>query len=766
MTTMDQLKIRQVAVLGAGVMGAQIAAHFANVGIVPILFDLAAKEGNVNALVEQSIKGLKKLHPSPLVTDKICNIIKPANYTDDIKLIEQCDLIIEAISERLEWKIDLYKKITPYVKSSAILATNTSGLSIHALSAELSDSIQERFLGVHFFNPPRYMKLIELIPHKTTNMQVVAKLESFLVTHLGKGIIYAKDTPNFIGNRVGIFSLLSTIYRAEQFNLPPDVVDSLTGTLIGRPKSATFRTLDMVGLDTFGHVVQQGLATDPWHELFKVPDWITSLVHKGYLGAKTKIGIYKKNKGEIQVIDKALNNYRPVQYKVNHEIEEILKITDSSEKFSKLQASSLPEAKFLWSIFCDLFHYCAYHCQDIANHLHDIDLALRWGYGWEYGPFEIWQQAGWQAIANELNNKINAQQMLANVALPKWVFEQDVNQPQLELNSVYNRQYFPDVIINQQPCEGQTIFETDTLRLWTLDKQVAIASFKTKGNTISFGVITSLDEAIKIAENKYKALILWQRHGKDFSYGANLHEFLTAANSNSYAMLANAIHRFQQVALALRFSSIPTVAAVRGLVLGGACEFILHTDRCVAALESYIGLVETGVGVIPAGAGSKEMAKRAGIAGVERTFMNIAQAKLSTSAMEAKELGFLREVDTIIANADEILYVAHKVAHNLSEACYKPSIQEMFPVAGKNGIANIQAKLVNMRAGNFISEHDYTIALSLARVMCGGELDQQTQVHDQWILNLEQEMFIELVKTQQTQNRIEHMLATGKPLRN
>ena len=394
---MSQIRIRKVAVLGAGVMGAQIAAHLVNANVETILFDLPAKEGSKNGIVDKAIANLGKLSPAPLAAKDRAAAIIPANYDQNLEWLKGCDLIIEAIAERLDWKKDLYAKILPFVGPKAILASNTSGLSINSLAEVLDESLHHRFCGVHFFNPPRYMHLAELIPCARTDKAVLEGLEGFLVTTLGKGVVYAKDTPNFIGNRIGVFSILSTLHHTAAFGLGFDEVDALTGPLLGRPKSATYRTSDVVGLDTMAHVIKtmaDTLPDDPWHQYFKAPEWLQALIAKGALGQKTGAGIFQKRGKDIVVIDLAKQDYRPATGEAAPEVVEILKLKDPAEKFAKLRASEHKQAQFLWSIFRDLFHYSAYPLESIADTARDVDLAIRWGYGWSLGPFETWQAAG------------------------------------------------------------------------------------------------------------------------------------------------------------------------------------------------------------------------------------------------------------------------------------------------------------------------------------------------------------------------------------
>ncbi|MBP7370929.1 MAG: 3-hydroxyacyl-CoA dehydrogenase family protein, partial [Arenimonas sp.] len=421
---MSDYRFKKVAVLGAGVMGAQIAAHLANANVPVVLFDLAADGGDKNAIVTKALANLGKLSPAPLASKSIVQFITPANYDEHLELLSDCDLIIEAIAERLDWKKSLYAKILPYVGNKTILASNTSGLSINSLSEVLDESLHHRFCGLHFFNPPRYMHLVELIPCAKTDTDVLTSLEGFLVSNLGKGVVYAKDTPNFIGNRIGVFSILSVLHHTAQFNMGFDEVDALTGPLIGRPKSATYRTCDVVGLDTMSHVIKtmaDTLPNDPWHPYFKTPEFLQSLIENKALGQKTGAGIFKKVGKEIHVLDLSTKSYRPSQATVAPEVLAILKDKNPKSKLQALRACEHPQAQFLWACFRDLFHYCAHHLADIAETARELDFAIRWGYGWNLGPLELWQAADWKQIANWIEEDIANGKAMGISALPVWV---------------------------------------------------------------------------------------------------------------------------------------------------------------------------------------------------------------------------------------------------------------------------------------------------------------------------------------------------------
>ncbi|MBX3687119.1 MAG: 3-hydroxyacyl-CoA dehydrogenase/enoyl-CoA hydratase family protein, partial [Rhodocyclaceae bacterium] len=672
----------------------------------------------------------------------------------------------------------------------------TSGLSINALSEGMPAALRPRFCGIHFFNPPRYMALVELIRTATTDAAMLDELETWLTTRLGKSIVRAKDTPNFVANRIGVFSILAVMHHTAEMKLGFDEVDALTGPNIGRPKSATYRTADVVGLDTLVHVLgtmQATLPDDPWHAFFKTPAWLKALVDKGALGQKTRGGIYRKQGKQIMVLDLAQQDYRASGAEVAPEVAAILKNRNPAEKFAQLRASEHPQASFLWAIFRDVFHYCAYHLADIADNARDLDLAMRWGFGWALGPMETWQAAGWRAIADAVKADIDAGRAMIDAPLPAWVFEREgvheaggsfsaadnALKPRSSL-PVYGRQLYPEQVLGEAPPErGETLWENPGVRLWSrgdIDARIGILSITSKMHAIGDEVLDGVLEAVARAERDLDGLVIWQ--AAPFAVGANLAQVTDAIRAGQFDLLERTVAKFQQASMALKHAQVPVVAAVQGMALGGGCEFAMHASHRVMALESYVGLVEAGVGLIPAGGGSKEFALQAHnlaqrAAGgdvfpyIQESFQTIAMAKVAKSALEAVQMGFGKASDDILFNAHELLYAALHRARAMAEAGYRPPLaNNAVKVAGRNGIATCELMLMNMAQGGFISEYDYKVAKAGATALCGGEVETNARVSEAWILDVERALFVDLLKSEKTQQRIAHMLETGKPLRN
>ena len=797
----SKFQVRKVAVLGAGVMGAQIAAHLVNVKVPVVLFDLPAKEGSKNGIVTKAIDGLKKLKPAPLGDAADAALIQQANYEEHLELLKDCDLIIEAIAERMDWKLDLYTKVAPFIAPHAIVASNTSGLSITKLSEVLPEEIKPRFCGIHFFNPPRYMYLVELIPTPTTRPEILDQLEAFVTTSVGKGVVRAKDTPNFVANRVGIAGMMATMIEAEKFGLSVDLVDDLTGKKLGRASSGTFRTADVVGLDTMAHVVktmQDNLQADPFYGTYATPKVLAGLIEKGALGQKTGAGFYKKVGKDILRLEPATGEYVPAGKKMDEIVGRMLKKAPA-DRLKLLRESSNPQAQFLWSILRDSFHYVAVHLADIADTAREVDFAMRWGFGSSQGPFELWQAAGWTQVAGWINEDIAAGKTLSSAPLPAWVLEGPVAaaggvhtlegswsaaegtfKPRSSL-PVYARQPFPEALVGTNAADplksGTELFKNDEIRVWTLDGQVVIASITAKLHLISPAVTEGLVKAVEIAEAGYQGLVIWSPDDV-FSAGANLESLMPVFMKLGSKGIAPEEKKLQDAMLRIRYAQVPVVAAVRGLALGGGCELAVHCARRVAHVESYIGLVEVGVGLIPGAGGLTYIARRAAemaAAGnanadllmfLKDGFLSAATAKVGTSAHEGRKIGYLLDSDVIVPNKDELLHVATAQVKAMAESGYRPPAKVSFPVAGRSGIASIKGQVANMRDGGFVSAHDYHLASCIADVVCGGEVEAGSMVTEEYLMAIERKHFCSLLDNPKTQERIMGMLQTGKPVRN
>lgn len=805
--SMTRFQVKKVAVLGAGVMGAQIAAHLVNVKVPVVLFDLPAKEGHKNGIVTKAVEGLKKLKPAPLGVAEDAALIVQANYDEDLEQLRDCDLIIEAIAERMDWKIDLYRRIAPFVAPHAILASNTSGLSITKLGQALPEEMKPRFCGIHFFNPPRYMSLVELIATPASAPRILDHLETFVTSALGKGVVRAKDTPNFIANRIGIAGMLATMKEVEKFGLTYDVVDDLTGKKMGRASSGTFRTADVVGLDTLAHVIKTLQDTldeksDPFYASFGTPEVLKTLLAQGRLGQKTKAGFYQKVGRDVLRFEPESGEYVPGGEKGDEVYGRMLR-KPAGERLQLLRNSEGAQGQFLWAILRNSFHYAAVHLASIAETARDVDFAMRWGFGMKQGPFELWQEAGWLQVAGWIKEDIAAGKTLSNAPLPDWVFSDavaaagGVHTPEGSWNPtsrkfesrrmlpVHARQLFPEAVLGSQPARfesaGRTLHEDAGIRLWTLDHEqaaapVLIASFKTKMHAISPEVCEGLQQAVELAEKEFHGLVIWSGD-EPFSVGADLQSMLPAFMAVGVSAIDDAEHFMQQTMLRLRYSTVPVISAIHGMALGGGCETAVYASRRVAAMESYMGLVEVGVGLVPGAGGLTYVARRAAenqalsthrdlLPFLTEGFSAAAMAKVGTSAIESRKLGYLLESDLVVPNKNELLFVAINEARAMDAGGFRPPLRRPFAVAGRSGKATIQGQLVNLRDGGFISRHDFHIASLIAEVVTGGDVDAGTLVTEEYLMALERKAFCSLIVHPKTQERILGMLSTGKPVRN
>jgi len=802
----------KIAVLGSGTMGGQIAAHFANLGFEVVMFDTS------HEALSKSLNMMKKLKPTPLASQSVIGLIKTSTY-DTMDVLSKCDFIIESVVENLDIKKQLFSNIAPYVNDDAVLVTNTSGLSIQKIAEHSPESLRSRIFGVHFFNPPRYLPLVELIRTSFSDEKLLHKAEGFITSALGKEVVYAKDSPAFIANRIGVFSFLAVLKHAENFSLSADTVDALTGKRVGRPASATFRTLDVVGLDVMSNVVKniyENAKDDPWVELFKLPDWIDNLIAEGSLGSKTKKGIYEKIGKDIYVYDPASDQYRLSDKTISAEVKKILKENGNIENsLLTLSKSDDPQAQFLWSVHRDVFHYACYQLEHVAETVRCVDLALKSGFAWQRGIFEQVQLTGWSEVRDSLNVDINNGAALSSESLPSWVLDKsfvysdegayDPNKNQYTPRSshpVYDRQLLKPLLKGEKQHQQEILLDGESTKLVNIGDGVASISFKTKMNVLSSSVLTELPKCLDFLEdNGFNALIFKQEQ-EHFCAGANLYEIISAiklgllekdpgvtskAKKKAFELMhpelpklgklysiKKIVAMLQELFMRLKHGKILTIAAVDGLALGGGCELLLHCNKVVASMNSYIGLVEVGIGALPAGCGSKEMTLRAFTNKesddifplLSKYFEQIAMAKVSASALEAKEMGYLKADDVIIANPNELLYVAKQQALALLDSGFKSPLDSTFKVVGKAGYANIMAQVANLHEGHFISEHDNYIVTHLAKVMTGSKVEENTTVNSQMILDLERKYFIKLLSTKKTQDRIEYMLRNSKPLRN
>ncbi|MBT7149686.1 MAG: 3-hydroxyacyl-CoA dehydrogenase/enoyl-CoA hydratase family protein [Thiotrichales bacterium] len=802
----------KIAVLGSGTMGGQIAAHFANLGFDTLMFDTSEEA------LSKSLAMMKKLKPTPFASPSVSASIKTATY-DNLDALSSCDFIIESIVENLDIKKQLFKKISPHVNDNAVLVTNTSGLSIQQIAETSPESLRSRIFGVHFFNPPRYMPLVELIRTSYSDESLLNKAEGFITSALGKEVVYAKDSPAFVANRIGVFSFMAVLKHAENFNLPADTVDALTGKRIGRPVSATFRTLDVVGLDVMANVVKniyENAKDDPWIELFKIPDWIEALIEKGSLGSKTRKGIYEKIGKDIRVFDPNDGEYRLSDKTISSKVKKILKDCGSIENaLLELSKSDDPQAQFLWSVHRDVFHYTAFHLEHIAETARCVDLALKSGFAWQKGIFEQVQITGWSQVRELLNKDLKEGKTLSSQALPAWVMDQpfvysdegafDPNKSQFIPRSshpVYERHLNKALLNGEKQNQFDILIDAESTKLIDIGNGIASVSFKTKMNVLSSSVLTELPECLDYLENNGFHALVFRQEQEHFCAGANLYEVISAvklgllekdpgiaskAKKKAFEVMhpelpklgklysiKKTVRMLQDLLMRLKHGKILTIAAVDGLALGGGCELLLHCNKVVASMNSYIGLVEVGIGALPAGCGSKEMALRAYLNKesddifplLSKHFEQIAMAKVSASALEAREMGYLTSEDVIIANPNELLYVAKHQALAMLESGFRPPLDDTFKVVGKAGHANIMAQVVNLFEGHFMSEHDKYCISSLAKVMTGSLVEENTVVNSKMILDLERKYFVELLGTQKTQDRIEYMLRNSKPLRN
>ncbi|CAA0179841.1 3-hydroxyacyl-CoA dehydrogenase NAD-binding domain-containing protein [Tenacibaculum maritimum] len=798
-------RIKKVAVIGSGIMGSGIACHFANIGVEVLLLDIVPRELNDkekakgltlkdkvvrNRLVNDALTASLKSKPSPIYSKKFADRITTGNIEDDLHQIKDVDWIMEVVVERLDIKQKVFEQVEKYRTPGTIISSNTSGIPIQFMNEGRSEDFQKHFAVTHFFNPPRYLKLFEVVPGPNCKQEVTDFLMDYGSKFLGKTSVLAKDTPAFIGNRIGIFGIQSLFHQVKELGLTIEEVDKLTGPVIGRPKSATFRTVDVVGLDTLVHVangIYDNCPNDEAHDLFKLPDFINTMMENKWLGSKTKQGFYKKSvnaegKKEILSLDLDTMEYRSKKRAKFATLELTKNIDKPIDRFKVLVGGKDKAGEFYRKNFAAMFAYVQNRIPEISDELYKIDDAMKAGFGWENGPFEIWDAVGVEKGIELM--KAEGKEPAA------WITEM-VTKGETSFYTVKEgATYYYDVtakghlkksgqdsfIILDNIRKTKEVFKNSGVVIEDLGDGILNCEFQSKMNTIGADVLAGLNKAVDLAEKDFQGLVIGNQ-GANFSVGANIGMIFMMAVEQEYDELNMAIKYFQDTMMRMRYSAIPTVAAPHGMTLGGGCELSLHADKVVAAAETYMGLVEFGVGVIPGGGGSKEMALRASdtfrkgdvqLNVLQEYFLTIGMAKVGTSAYEAYDLGLLQQgKDIVVVNKDRQIAEAKKHALLMAEAGYtQPAARKDILVLGKQALGAFMVATDSMQASRFISEHDQKIANKLAYVMAGGDLSEPTKVSEQYLLNLEREAFLSLATERKTLERIQHMLKTGKPLRN
>ena len=801
----QKLSIKKVAIIGSGIMGSRIACHMANIGLDVLLLDIApfsldASEEKAgltldhpkvkNRIVSNALKATLKSKPASLYKKEFIHRIQTGNLTDDFEKISDSDWIIEVVVERLEIKQQVFKKVDQFRKSESIVSSNTSGIPIHMMLEDRSDEFKSHFLGTHFFNPPRYLELIEIIPTQHTKPEIIDFLMMFGDRYLGKTTVLCKDTPAFIANRVGVGGILSLFHLVDKKGLSVEAIDKLTGPIIGRPKSATFRTCDVVGLDTLVHVANglfENCTKDEARESFKLPKYVQKIYDNKWLGDKTKQGFYKKTKDEhgkkvILSLDLKTLEYKAQERVKFPSISKAKEIEDLKKRIKFLYNSKDEAGEFYREMFSEIFSYVSHRIPEISDETFRIDEAMKVGFGWELGPFELWDAIGVQsAYENAIELGINiapwVNKMLDSGITSFYKIESnsrnyfDIEEQQFK--AVPNQESIIDLHIRKKE---NTIWKSDVATLIDLGDGVVNLEFHSKMNSIGGDSLQAIQYAIERTEESYKGLVI-ANQGQNFSVGANLAMIFMMAIEQDYDEIDFAVRAFQQTTQKIRYSNIPVVVATHAMALGGGCEIALHADLTQAAAETYMGLVEMGVGLIPGGGGSKEMALRASERFnqgdiqnplIRELFLNIGMAKVSSSAHEAMDLGLLRKgKDAISINKKRLIADAKAAAISLADKGYRPPANEKkIKVLGKQILGSFLVGADSMFHSGFITEHEKLMSEKLGYVISGGDLSAPTLVSEQYLLDLEREAFLSLTGEQKTLERIEHMLKTGKPLRN
>ncbi|WP_078594538.1 3-hydroxyacyl-CoA dehydrogenase/enoyl-CoA hydratase family protein [Evansella clarkii] len=792
-------KIKKVAVLGSGVMGSGIAAHLANIGIPTLLLDIVPRELTSaeekkgltledkavrNRLATESIQKLKKQKPAPLAKKENIDLIEAGNMEDDMKRLSEVDWVIEVVVENLEIKQKVFAQVDEYRKEGTIISSNTSGISIEAMAEGRSEDFRRHFLGTHFFNPPRYLKLLEVIPTKDTSKEVFDYMVKFGEDVLGKGVVEAKDTPNFIANRIGTYGLLVTVREMLNRGFSVGEVDSVTGPAIGRPKSATFRTLDVVGLDTFLHVAKNvyDQVEGEEKEVFDPPAFMKEMAEKGWLGSKSGQGFYYKKKGEkgseILELDFETMEYVPRKKLKAPSVQQSKQAKSKQDKLKALVYADDRAGELVWNILKPVLLYSAEKYAEVAENIRDVDLAMKWGFGWELGPFETWDAIGLEKSVQRMEEE--------GETVPAWIKEMLVKgftsfykgYDGYYHNGEYATAEINEKVINikQVKEESGVITKNAGASLIDIGDDIALLEFTSPNNSIGLDVLQMISKSIDEVDKNYRGLVI-NNQGKNFCVGANLMMILMEAQDFNWPELDLVVRQFQNAMAKIRYSSKPVVTAPFGMSLGGGTEICLPSASIQASMETYMGLVEVGVGLIPGGGGNKELYLRqierlpegAQIdlqAVANQVFETIAMAKVSTSAQEAEQHGFIRPQDGISINGDHLLHDAKQKALHLANAGYQAPKRKKIPVVGETGYAAMVLGAKQMELSGYISEHDMKIADKLAFTIAGGRVPKGTEVDEQYLLDIEREAFLSLLGEPKTQQRMSHMLTKGKPLRN
>jgi 3-hydroxyacyl-CoA dehydrogenase len=798
-------KINKAAVLGSGTMGAQIAAHLANAGVEVLLLDIAPTELNKqeqargltlqspqvrNRIVNAGLEAAKKIKPAAFFAPSVVNLIKTGNFDDDFAKIADADWIVEAIVENLEIKRTLFARVDAHRRAGSIVSSNTSGISINAMAQGMSDDFRRHFLGTHFFNPPRYLKLLEVIPTADTDRGVVSFVADFSDRRLGKGIVYAKDTPNFIANRIATFSALNAMRVMVEGGYTIEEVDAMTGSVIGRPKSASFRTSDIVGLDTSLYVADNLYAAvpdDEQRDVLKPPDLLREMVKRGWTGNKAGQGFYKRTRGEggkteYLVLDYTTMEYKPAQKVRFPSLDAAKTIEDTAERIRTLVYGKDRVGEFLWKTISANLIYTANRIPEIADDIVNIDNAVRWGFNHQFGTFELWDVIGVEKSVAKMREDGRKIPDLATKLLDsgkKTFYERREGRTfYFDVASGDYKEVEPRsgvLLLKSLKERGTVIKKNAAASLIDIGDGVACLEFHSKMNAIGGDTVSMMNYSVKEVGENFEALVIGTE-AENFSVGANIMLLLLGIQEGEWDEIAMSIRQFQNANMNLRYSAKPVVVATHGMALGGGCEITMHGDKARAAAESYLGLVEVGVGLIPAGGGVKEMVLRAVddalpdedlFPRIRKVSETIAMAKVSTSAVEGREIGFLRETDPITMNGDRLIEDAKQTALAMVHEGYtQPHPRTDIPVLGEPALAAIKLAVHMMTRAGFISEYDAHVARKLAHIITGGDLSHKTLVSEQYLLDLEREAFVSLCGEKKTQERIQHMLKTGKPLRN